>query len=182
MKIFHKKPALLVGLILVVMVGVALAAIAPRHMTYRGAARYYTVNCGAVDADADYIIFVAPYPGRVTRAWLTSVTGLTAADTLTNYRDFSIISKGTAGAGADTLVTYTTNHHPAGVDSLNAFEPYYLGAISTSKNYMSAKEVVVFRNDESTTCTSLGNASITIEFMPDGANAPIGTPTAVSDQ
>lgn len=168
-------------LVLAVMVGTAMALVAPRNQTWRAAVKTFTVNLGAVDADADYIIFVAPYAGRITKVWLSSITGLTAADTVTNFRDYSVISRGTAGTGADTICTYTTLHVTSGAKPL-ALIPCTIGTISTTKNYMSAGEMVVLSTLETATCTSLGNCSITVEFTPQDVNAPSGTPSTGRDE
>lgn len=177
-----RKTLTIIGvLVLAVMVGTAMALVAPRNQTWRAAVKTYTVNCGAVDADADFVIFVAPFSGRITKVWLASITGLTAADTVTNYRDYSIISRGTAGTGADTLCTYTTLHITSGAKPA-ALVPYAIGTVSTTVNTMTAGEMVVFRNEETSTCTSLGNCSITVEFCPTDVSAPSGTPSTGRDQ
>lgn len=179
-----KKKLTLIGvLVLAVMVTVIYAAIAPRNLSFRAGARFYSVNIGTIDADADFPVFVAPFPGRITRAWITSSVALTGADTVTNYRDYSLISKGTDGTGVDTICTYTTLHAaPTGAKPVTAYIPYSFGTISTTKNYMSAGEVVDYRNEETGSCTTLGNMIVTIEFCPVGLNAPSGTPVTGSDQ
>lgn len=181
-----KKTLAWIGvLVLVVLVGTALAIVRPNNLSYRGAAQYYSVMVGAIDADATIPVFVAPSPGRITRAWVTSVTGLTAADTIaTLYRQWMLISKGTAGTGTDTLVTFSTLHNLTAYLTAGAFVAQNLGTVSTSKNFVEAGEEVNFRNEEETGtgCTSLGNTTVTVEFVPDGVNAPTGTPSGGSDQ
>jgi hypothetical protein len=178
-----KKTLTLIGvLVLAVMVTVIYAAIKPSNMSFRAGSRFYSVNIGTIDADADFPVFVAPYPGRITRAWITSSTALTGADTVTNYRDYSLISKGTDGTGVDTLCTYTTLHVTSGAKPATAYIPYSFGTMSTTKNYMTAGEVVDFRNEETGSATTLGNTIITIEFCPVGLNAPSGTPVTGTDQ
>lgn len=188
-------------LLLAVMVGVVYAAVMPRNLTYRAGARLYTTFIGnAVAGDVDVPVFMAPFPGRLTRAWISTTAGVTPADTVTNYWDIYLISYGaptygTAGTATDTLAYFSTLHttHTAIMTGISPAADAVRGlgisnldtntdTIPTAKNYMSAGEMVELSIDEAATCTSLGQVSLFIEFLPVGLNGPKGTPTAGSDQ
>lgn len=141
---------------------VADEGITAAKLSSAAAARAVAATIGAVTANAEKGIFVAPTGGTITGVQILNSAAI-AADA-TDYWTLQLVNKGAAGAGTDVIAAVDTN--TAGDnESLAEFVASEL-AIDTAKDAVAAGDVLAFKATKAASATSLADAVIVIAYTP----------------
>jgi hypothetical protein len=124
--------------------------------------RAVTAAIGAVSANAEKAVFVAPTDGTITGVQLLNSTAITADST--NYWTFQIVNKGAAGTGTDVVAAIDTNSGGDGV-SLAEFVATDLTVVADEADF-EAGDVLSFKAIKSAGATALADTVIVITYAP----------------
>ena len=126
--------------------------------------RAVTAAIGAVTADAEKAVFVAPTDGTITGVQLLNSTAITADST--NYWTFQIVNKGAAGEGTDVVATIDTNSGESGDgESLAEFVATDLTVVAGEADF-EAGDVLSFKAIKAASATALADTVIVITYAP----------------
>ena len=127
-------------------------------------ARTVTAAIGAVTADAEKAVFVAPTDGTITGVQLLNSTAITANST--DYWTFQIVNKGAAGAGTAVVAAIDTNSGDGGDgESLAEFVATDL-TVDTAEADFVAGDVLSFKAIKAASATALADTVIVITYAP----------------
>jgi len=126
--------------------------------------RAVTAAIGAVTADAEKAVFVAPTDGTITGVQLLNSTAITANST--NYWTFQIVNKGAAGAGTAVVAAIDTNSGEGGDgESLAEFVATDL-TVDAGEADFEAGDVLSFKAIKAASATALADTVIVITYAP----------------
>jgi hypothetical protein len=126
--------------------------------------RAVTAAIGAVTADAEKAVFVAPTDGTITGVQLLNSVAI-AADGA-NYWTFQIVNKGAAGTGADVVAAIDTNSGEGGDgESLAEFVATDL-TVDAGEADFEAGDVLSFKAIKTAGATALADTVIVITYAP----------------
>ena len=128
------------------------------------AARAVTAAIGAVTANAEKAVFVAPTDGTITGVQLLNRVAI-AADSA-NYWTFQIVNKGAAGEGTDVVAAIDTKSGEGGDgESLAEFVATDL-TVDEGKADFEAGDVLSFKAIKAASATALADTVIVITYAP----------------
>lgn len=126
--------------------------------------RAVTAAIGAVTANAEKAVFVAPTDGTITGVQLLNSTAITADST--NYWTFQIVNKGAAGEGTDVVAAIDTNSGEGGDgESLAEFVATDL-TVDAGEADFEAGDVLSFKAIKTAGATALADTVIVITYAP----------------
>jgi len=126
--------------------------------------RAVTAAIGAVTANAEKAVFVAPTDGTITGVQLLNSTAITADST--DYWTFQIVNKGANGAGTDVVAAIDTNSGESGDgESLAEFVATDL-TVDTGEADFEAGDVLSFKAIKTASATALADTVIVITYAP----------------
>ena len=126
--------------------------------------RAVTAAIGAVTANAEKAVFVAPTDGTITGVQLLNSTAITADST--DYWTFQIVNKGAAGEGTDVVAAIDTNSGEGGDgESLAEFVATDL-TVDAGEADFEAGDVLSFKAIKTAGATALADTVIVITYAP----------------
>jgi hypothetical protein len=143
---------------------IAASGVTADKLSTAARARAVTAAIGAVTANAEKAVFVAPTDGTITGVQILNSTAITADST--NYWTFQIVNKGAAGAGTDVVAAIDTDSGEGGDgESLAEFVATDL-TVDAGEADFEAGDVLSFKAIKAASATALADTVIVITYAP----------------
>jgi predicted RecA/RadA family phage recombinase len=143
---------------------IAASGVTADKLSAAARTRAVTAAIGAVTANAEKAVFVAPTDGTITGVQLLNSTAITADST--NYWTFQIVNKGAAGAGTDVVAAIDTNSGESGDgESLAEFVATDLTVVAGEADF-EAGDVLSFKAIKTASAAALADTVIVITYAP----------------
>ncbi len=141
---------------------IAASGVTADKLSAAARTRAVTAAIGAVTANVEKAVFVAPTDGTITGVQLLNSTAITADST--NYWTFQIVNKGAAGEGTDVVAAIDTNSGGDG-ESLAEFVATDLTVVAGEADF-EAGDVLSFKAIKAASATALADTVIVITYAP----------------
>ena len=143
---------------------IAASGVTADKLSAAARTRAVTAAIGAVTANVEKAVFVAPTDGTITGVQLLNSTAITADST--NYWTFQIVNKGAAGEGTDVVAAINTNSGESGDgESLAEFVATDLPVVAGEADF-EAGDVLSFKAIKAASATALADTVIVITYAP----------------
>lgn len=143
---------------------IAASGVTADKLSAAARTRAVTAAIGAVTANVEKAVFVAPTDGTITGVQLLNSTAITADST--NYWTFQIVNKGAAGEGTDVVAAIDTNSGESGDgESLAEFVATDLTVVAGEADF-EAGDVLSFKAIKAASATALADTVIVITYAP----------------